>query len=148
MGIEADIQRLFAKVLQKYGGNKAAAAASLDVNNVTFWGWVTGKRQINPALCKAIDRAGGVLLLPGERTQTSAKSDDDLEKMRERVAVLEHEISLMERERTALNEANDALKKLVSQLENDSAEKKLLPGTQKTRPVPPLPSRDGSRDQR
>ena len=36
MGIENDIQKLFSKVLEEYGGNKSAAAEALGVNNVTF----------------------------------------------------------------------------------------------------------------
>ena len=66
MGIENDIQKLFSKVLEEYGGNKSAAAEALGVNNVTFWGWITGKRSLNSVLCGAIDKAGGILLLPGE----------------------------------------------------------------------------------
>ena len=72
MGIENDIQKLFSKILEQYGGNKSAAAEALGVNNVTFWGWVTGKRSLNPVLCGAIDKAGGILLIPGESLHTTS----------------------------------------------------------------------------
>ena len=54
MGIENDIQKLFSKVLEEYGGNKSAAAEALGVNNVTFWGWITGKRSLNSVLCELL----------------------------------------------------------------------------------------------
>lgn len=66
MGIEHDIQRLLANVLKEFNGNSAAAAASLGVNPVTFWGWMQGTRRPARVLYEAIDKAGGVLLIPGE----------------------------------------------------------------------------------
>lgn len=61
MKIEEKIQRLFTQVIEKYGGNKKAAADSLGINAVTFWGWVKsgrGMTMIRPLL-NAVERAGG-----------------------------------------------------------------------------------------
>lgn len=77
MSIQADIQKLFEKVLQEHGGNKAAAAASLGVNPVTFWGWVKGNRKKNEVIFDAIDRAGGKLICPGEAPAYSAPYELD-----------------------------------------------------------------------
>lgn len=97
MGIEKDIQRLFAGVLEKCGGNKAAAAASLNVNAVTFWGWATGKRKPPKALCAAIDSAGGKLLMPGEMPPASPDKVKDVEDLRREIAFLTRENELLSR---------------------------------------------------
>ena len=106
MGIENDIQRLFQGVLDEHNGNKAAAAASLNVNAVTFWHWVTKTRKMPSTLCKAIDSAGGKLLLPGEAMPTSLDQDAKVESLLK-------EINSLIRERDALLDGNNALKKLV-----------------------------------
>ena len=112
MKIEESIKRLFANVLEEYGNNKSAAAASLEANPVTFWGWVTGKRGLNKALCSAIDKAGGKLLLPGEDTSFSSGQDSarEIEKLREKTESLARE--------------NALLYKLVSRYEADERKKK------------------------
>lgn len=56
MKIEEKIQMLFTQVIEKYGGNKKAAADSLGINAVTFWGWVKGRArhdndQATPKCC-------------------------------------------------------------------------------------------------
>ena len=96
MGIAQDILTLFQGVIDSYDGSCRAAAANLGINNVTLWNWVTGKRSLNDTLCKAIDRAGGVLLLPGDaRSQQGGDLSQRLEELekenmalRERVAEL------------------------------------------------------------
>lgn len=110
MGIEKDIERLFASVLEKYRGNKAAAAASLDINAVTFWGWATGKRKPPSALCKAIDMAGGVLLIPGEPAPIRQGNEEELTRLRDKVDSLTRE--------------NALLHKLVNKYEVEEHEKK------------------------
>ena len=115
MTIENDIQRLFEMVLQKYGGNKAAAAASLNTNAVTFWHWVSGTRKLPSTLCKAIDNAGGRLLLPGENAPLSTEQDREVERLREKI---EH-----------LTKENALLTKLLSKYEAEEQEKKGAPGT-------------------
>ncbi|MDR0827357.1 MAG: hypothetical protein LBN33_05705 [Desulfovibrio sp.] len=75
MSIEKDIQQLFELILQQHGGNKAAAAESLNVNPVTFWHWVTKTRNLPSTLCKAIDRAGARLLIPGDQTLQPVKKN-------------------------------------------------------------------------
>lgn len=99
MGIEQDIKKLFSKVLDKYEGNKSAAAENLGVNNVTFWGWITGKRNLNSVLCKAIDNAGGILLIPGEKHEHIASDTDTL---REKNIELTKRIEELEKEKAAL----------------------------------------------
>ena len=113
MGIEKDIERLFASVLEKYRGNKAAAAASLDINAVTFWGWATGKRKPPAALCKAIDMAGGILLIPGDSAPILQDNEEELVRLREKVDSLTRENSL--------------LNKLVNKYEADEREKNEAP---------------------
>lgn len=57
MGFKEDITHIFSEVLRQHGGNKAAAAESLGVNTVTFWGWVEGKRTPNTeALAPLLDK--------------------------------------------------------------------------------------------
>jgi len=97
MGIEKDIQRLFQGVLDKYDGNKAAAAASIDVNPVTFWHWVTKTRKMPSTLCKAIDSAGGKLFLPGEQPPTSPEQERDIEALKKEIAFLTRENELLTR---------------------------------------------------
>lgn len=94
MGIENDIQKLFSKILEQYGGNKSAAAEALGVNNVTFWGWVTGKRSLNSVLCGAIDKAGGILLVPGEtaRPVPQQPKTEDPHQLNQRIKELEKKV--------------------------------------------------------
>ena len=94
MGIENDIQKLFSKVVDKYDGNKAAAAESLGVNTVTFWGWVTGKRSLNSVLCGAIDKAGGILLVPGAPPPdtTPPNAAQDIQTLTKQIKELEKQI--------------------------------------------------------
>lgn len=92
MGIENDIQKLFSKVLDQYGGNKSAAAEALGVNNVTFWGWVTGKRSLNPVLCGAIDKAGGILLIPGELPTPTPQPEPNIQFLNKRIEELEKKV--------------------------------------------------------
>ena len=110
MGIEQDIERLFASVLEKYRGNKAAVAASLDINAVTFWGWATGKRKPPAALCKAIDKAGGILLIPGEPAPVRQENEEELVRLRDKIDSLTRE--------------NALLHKLVNKYEAEEHEKK------------------------
>lgn len=91
MSIQADIQKLFGKVLQEHGGNKAAAAASLGVNPVTFWGWVKGNRKKNEVIFDAIDRAGGKLICPSE-TSAFTSAPYELDQLREQNKKLQAEI--------------------------------------------------------
>jgi len=70
MKSEERIKQLFQKVLDDHGGNKAAAAASLDTNHVTFWGWVQGKRGLSKALLNAIDKAGAQITFPDQPIAT------------------------------------------------------------------------------
>ena len=59
MSFKQDIQEVFKKVLARHGGVKRAAAASLGVNVVTFWGWIQGTRTPNvETLSKAMDMLG------------------------------------------------------------------------------------------
>lgn len=118
MKTEENIKRLFAKVLEEHGNNKSAAAASLETNPVTFWGWVTGKRGLNKALCSAIDKAGGKLFLPGEDAPLSARqgSEREIERLREKADALARE--------------NALLHKLVKKYEADEHEKNKHPQTQ------------------
>lgn len=97
MGIENDIQKLFSKVVDKYNGNKAAAAESLGVNPVTFWGWVTGKRSLNPVLCGAIDKAGGILLVPGASPpdHTPPNAAQDIQALTKQIVELEKQIEYL-----------------------------------------------------
>lgn len=127
MGIEKDIEQLFAMVLKKHHGNKAAAAGSLDINTVTFWGWATGKRKPPAALCKAIDNAGGKLLLPGE-PEPPAREDRDVESVRSQEAefarLREAELARLRERVESLTRENVLLHKLVNKYEDDEVEKK------------------------
>lgn len=78
MNIEEKIKQLFDQVIEKYNGNKSAAAESLGVNVVTFWGWVKGSRSMNKALLGAIDRAGGILIIPGDPAPGQSMDAEDL----------------------------------------------------------------------
>ena len=103
MGIENDIQKLFSKVLEEYGGNKSAAAEALGVNNVTFWGWITGKRSLNSVLCGAIDKAGGILLIPGEKPCPSPQPchpEQDMRALNQRIKELEKKVEMGRAHRT------------------------------------------------
>ena len=62
MGIEKDIERLFASVLEKYRGNKAAAAASLDINAVTAL--VCRGHCVTPAMLNISPMEAGAPWLP------------------------------------------------------------------------------------
>ena len=94
MGIENDIEKLFSKVVDNYDGNKAAAAEALGVNTVTFWGWVTGKRSLNSVLCGAIDKAGGILLVPGESNSdpTSSNTAQNVQNFTKQIEELEKQV--------------------------------------------------------
>jgi hypothetical protein len=109
MGIEEDIKSLFKEVLVKHGGNKAAAARSLDTNSVTFWGWVTAERKPPAALCRAIDKAGAKLVWTGEDVFTLSAKDQEIKKLQEKIESLSRE--------------NDLLNKLVRKYEADEHEK-------------------------
>lgn len=96
MGIEKDIIRLFQKVIDEYGSARQAAA-HLDTNNVTLWNWVTGKRSLNPALCKAIDKAGGILLIPGERMPEGEGVPQRIAQLEDENAALKQEVESLKR---------------------------------------------------
>ena len=83
MGMEESIKKLFVQLVKQHGGNKAKAARSIGVDPPTFWCWITGKRSFNPALCQAIDRAGGVLLLPKNIISTTNKNIDSVKVQQE-----------------------------------------------------------------
>jgi len=120
MGIEKDIQRLFSGVIERHGGNKAAAAASIDVNPVTFWHWVSQTRKFPSTLCKAIDSAGGRLLIPGEAPPVIPEQNSEIEALRK-------EIDFLTRENGLLRE-NVRLTKMVSEYEaGEEREKKKAP---------------------
>ena len=69
MSFEKDIQEIFQEILNQHGGNKAAAAESLGVNSVTFWGWLEGKRVHNmKALYPAMEKIGARIVFPGKET--------------------------------------------------------------------------------
>lgn len=74
MGMAESISKLFMQLVERHGGNKADAARSLGVDPTTFWNWASGKRSFNPALCQAIDRAGGILLIPGDSVPASGET--------------------------------------------------------------------------
>lgn len=100
MGMENDIQKLFSQILDQYGGNKSAAAEALGVNNVTFWGWVTGKRSLNSVLCGAIDKAGGILLIPGEVSRPASRqapssqsgTNEEMRQLNQKIKELEKKV--------------------------------------------------------
>jgi len=118
MGIEKDLQRLFQGALSKHGGNKAAVAEILDVNPVTFWGWATGKRKpLSQSLCKAIDNAGGVLLIPGEPTPARQNSEDELTYLRDKVESLSRENAVLHKLVNKYEEAEEREKNEVPQEE-------------------------------
>ena len=107
MGIEESILALFKQLIAQHGGNKAAAAASIGVNSVTFWGWVKSKRGLNRALCQASDRAGGILLIPGDSVPASREiklqtSSHPQGSSSEQVAALEARIRELEAQVRAL----------------------------------------------
>lgn len=91
MSIKNDISSLFAQILAEHDGNKAAAAASLDVNTVTFWHWMNGTRNPAESLFKAIDKAGGKLIGPGISEHKTDKSDVT------KIAELKKEITALQR---------------------------------------------------
>lgn len=67
MGYLDDIQKILKQVLERHNGNKAAAAASLGVNSVTFWGWIEGTRiPTTQALAPLMDKLNASVLLPDE----------------------------------------------------------------------------------
>lgn len=74
MGMAESISKLFMQLVERHGGNKAGAARSLGVDPTTFWNWASGKRSFNPALCQAIDRDGGILLIPGDSVPASGET--------------------------------------------------------------------------
>ena len=121
MGIEESIKELFNRLIAQYGGNKAAAAASIGVNPVTFWGWVKSKRSLNPALCQAIDRAGGILLIPGDSVPTGREVKPQVnppsEGATQRVAELESTVAKLQAELAATRSERDMARGEVRALE-------------------------------
>lgn len=91
--MEEKIKKLFLQVMEKHDGNKSNAAASLGVNNVTFWSWVNGKRGLNSTLCSAIDHAGGVLLIPGDEQHTKFDKSGDIDKLQAENAALRAQVA-------------------------------------------------------
>lgn len=116
MGIEEKIKALLLMVVDRHGGNKSAAASSLNANTVTFWSWVEGRRGLNKALCDVIDRAGGVLLLPGEGTATDCHRCQNLEK---EIDTLNAEIGRLKAKNEAYLEAISAQAAAQSKAEVD-----------------------------
>ena len=62
------------------------------MNNVTFWGWISGKRSLNPVLCGAIDKAGGILLIPGETTSDASSPHASPQDYMQRIEELERQV--------------------------------------------------------
>ena len=104
MSIHEDIQKLFAQVLREHDGNKAAAARSLGINAVTFWGWIEGSRKQKEIIFDAIERAGGRLVMPGEDKAGSAT---------------EHELAIVRAKAESLARENELLRKLLSKYEEE-----------------------------
>ena len=106
MGIEESIKELFNRLIAQHSGNNAAAAASIGVNPVTFWGWMNNKRGLNHTLCQAIDRAGGILLIPGDSVpaggSTQPPTHGQLEGASQRVVELEAQVKELEAQVRAL----------------------------------------------
>ena len=120
MGFEEDLQRLFARIIEQNGGNNAKAAESLQINKITFWGWTVGNRKRNETLYKAIDAAGGKLLVPGDAlppypsgTTSTDTQDSEIVQLREKVASLTRE--------------NELLRKLVNLYEGKQERKSIPP---------------------
>lgn len=117
MKIEEKIQKLFAQVIEKYDGNKKAAADSLGVNTVTFWGWVKsgrGMTMIRPLL-NAIERAGGVLLIPGDHPpQASSVSNLDDSDLKKEITRLEEALRRANVDNIRLQAQVDMLKSMFN----------------------------------
>ena len=124
MGIEESIKELFNRLIAQHSGNNAAAAASIGVNPVTFWGWMNNKRGLNHTLCQAIDRAGGILLIPGDSVPAGggkqSQSSVHQEGVSPRVAELESTVAKLQAElaatRTERDEARGEVRALERQL--------------------------------
>ncbi len=125
MGMAESISKLFMQLVERHGGNKANAARSLGVDPTTFWNWASGKRSFNPALCQAIDRAGGILLIPGDsvpagggvKPQTGSLSEG----MAQRIAELEAANAKLQAELAAMRSERDEARGEVRALERQLA---------------------------
>ena len=114
MGFKEDITHIFSEVLRQHGGNKAAAAESLGVNTVTFWGWVEGKRTPNTeALAPLLDKVGARLILPGETIENQVVSQSKNAGLEAEVARLRRKLEEAQGEYFELNikyqDTNDEL---------------------------------------
>ena len=59
MPIKEEVLNVFRQMVEEEGDNQAKAAAKLGVNQVTFWGWLSGSRNIgSDAVWRALDAAG------------------------------------------------------------------------------------------
>lgn len=129
MGIEESIMELFNRLIVQHDGNKAAAAAAIGVNPVTFWGWVRSKRGLNSTLCQAIDRAGGILLIPGDSVpvagSTSPLTHGQQEIASRRVIELESTIAKLQAELAETRSERDMARGEVRALERQLA--RLIP---------------------
>ena len=125
MSIEESIKKLFNQLIEQHGGNKAAAAASIGVNPVTFWGWVNSKRGLNPALCQAIDRAGAILLIPGDNLPTAGSTQPQAHRQQEgasqRIIDFESTIAKLQAELAETRSERDMARGEVRALERQLA---------------------------
>ena len=93
MGIENDIQKLFSKVLEEYGGNKSAAAEALGVNNVTFLG--AGSQEnvvLTPSFAEPLIRPEEYFSFRGEKPCPSPQPchpEQDMRALNQRIKELE-----------------------------------------------------------
>lgn len=99
MGFQEDLQRLFAYALAQHDGNQAETARALDVNAVTFFGWIKKSRKQGEALYRAIDNAGGRLLVPGDEAPQAqdARMVEEMERLKLHVEYLKRENALLQK---------------------------------------------------
>lgn len=70
MPIKEEVLNVFRQMVEEEGDNQAKAAAKLGVNQVTFWGWLSGSRNIgSDALWKALDAAGAHVVRGNDKIQ-------------------------------------------------------------------------------
>ena len=129
MGMAESISKLFMQLVERHDGNKANAARSLGVDPTTFWNWASGKRSFNPALCQAIDRAGGILLIPGDSVPVAGSTQPQAHGQREgasqRVVELESTVAKLQAELAATRSERDEARGEVRALERQLA--RLIP---------------------
>ena len=69
----------FRQMVEEEGDNQAKAAAKLGVNQVTFWGWLSGSRNIgSDALWRALDAAGAHVVRGNDKFTDETVTEHEL----------------------------------------------------------------------